>query len=154
MMNTNRGGKPMLGKEPSESEVQRGIIDYLELLQIFWWRQNSGMATYKDKNKGIRRVKYGTTGASDLGCIAGGNATNNVRGKYVAIEVKTPSEHRFLLKNYERIKSGVIRTKRDNHLFNQIGFVENVKDHGGIGFFASSISDVEKEFKKYKIVES
>ena len=138
--------------EPSEKQVQSAITEYLEVLQVFWWRQNSGMAVYKDENKGERRVRYGTEGASDLGCIAGGDRSKEIRGTFVAIEVKKPSEHRFLLKHYERIKSGACRTKRDWHLFNQIGFIENVKDHGGEGFFASDVEDVEKAFKAHGFI--
>lgn len=139
--------------EPSEAEVQRAVGEYLEVLKLFWWRQQVGMATYKEENKKERRVKYGTEGASDLGCIAGGDRANNIRGTFVAIEIKKPSEHRFLIKHYDRIREGICRTKRDWHLFHQVSFIENVKDHGGEGFFASSVDDVIENFRIYGFIK-
>lgn len=135
-------------KEPTEKDVQISIIAYLELKNIFWWRQNNGMAVYQDKNRGLRRVRFGTMGASDIGCIAGGDKEKKIRGSYVAIEIKKPSEYRFLINNYERIKLGNCKTKRDWHLFHQIGFVENVRDNGGIAFFTSDVKEVERIFKE------
>ena len=139
--------------EPSEAEVSRSIVQYLTMSNVFWWRQNTGMAVYQDKYKGERRVSYGTKGSSDFGCIAGGNRSKGIPGTYVAIETKTPKEHAFLVKHYDRIKAGRCKTKRDLHLFDQITFIEKVKAHGGEGFFVSSLYDLVEEFRKHGFIK-
>jgi len=137
----------MLKYEPSEAEVKHGIMDLLDVHKIVWWQQQVGVATYSDKHGNERKVKYGEKGTSDLACIINSNRYKNIRGIFVVIEVKKPSAHRFLLKHYDRIRSGKCKTPRDWHLFNQISYIENIIKTGNIGFFVSDVADMDQIIK-------
>ena len=138
----------MLKYEPSEAEVKHAIMNLLDLKRIMWWQQQVGMATYSDNKGKLRSVKYGEKGTSDLASIIGGNKSRNIRGIYVVFEIKKPSAHRFLLKHYDRIASGKCKTKRDWHLLDQINYIENIKDTGNLGYFVSSVDQVEQIIKE------
>lgn len=62
-----------------ENAVQKAILDYLALKQVFHWRQNNG-ATY-DAKLGFYRTHTGMRGVPDIICV--------VNGQFVGIEVKT-----------------------------------------------------------------
>ena len=59
----------------SESEIQKQILEWLEIRHIFHYRQNSGMHKI-----GKRYIRYGTPGAPDIIAV--------IKGQYVGIEVK------------------------------------------------------------------
>ena len=70
----------------SENDIQKQILDYLTLKNIFHWRQNTGgmVKDYETKSGEKKKyfVKFGKAGISDiLGCH---------RGKMFAVEVKRP----------------------------------------------------------------
>lgn len=67
----------MSSASPTESAIQRDILDYLVKFQIFHFRNNSGMA-----KKGKRWVRFGVTGGPDIICV--------VRGQFIGLEVKGP----------------------------------------------------------------
>lgn len=75
----------MNGPKPKESEIQRAILDYLELRGIFHYRNNSGAFKRDDGHF----YRFGAKGSPDIVCV--------VNGQYVGIEVKAPggkqSEH-------------------------------------------------------------
>lgn len=75
----------MNGPRPKESEVQRAILDYLELRGIFHYRNNSG--GFRDAKNHFYR--FGAVGSPDIVCV--------VNGQYVGLEIKAPggkqSEH-------------------------------------------------------------
>lgn len=70
-------------KSPRESDIQRSILDYLALLRILCWRNNSG-AVALGEGKSRRYVRYGQKGSSDiLGVLP-------PSGRLLCIEVKRP----------------------------------------------------------------
>lgn len=77
-----------------EGSVVRAILDYLDIRQILYIRNNSGVARpeRKDGTKGF--VKFGAVGSADIiGCLPG--------GRFFAIECKagrgklTPAQVEF-----------------------------------------------------------
>ena len=138
------------GYEPTEAEVKVSVINCLDTMKIMWWPQQSGVATYKGKNNSERRVRYGFKGISDIACVIRPSDSN--RGVYVAIEIKNPTEYNYILNNYDRIKSGKFKSKRDQHIFDQIAFIENVKDRKAVGFFVDSIDTLIRELENYKLI--
>jgi hypothetical protein len=65
--------------ELRERDIQKTILDYLELHHILHYRQNTGAV----KRNG-RMIRYGIPGLPDIVCVIG--------GRYVGIEVKAPGE--------------------------------------------------------------
>ena len=64
-----------------EGAVVRAVLDYLDIRQILWIRNNSGVARpeRKDGTKGF--VRFGSVGSADIvGCLPG--------GRFFAIECK------------------------------------------------------------------
>lgn len=71
----------MKGPRVREADVQRAILDYLELRHIFHYRNNSGAFVMPETATHARRFfRAGVVGAPDIVCV--------VNGKYVGIEVK------------------------------------------------------------------
>ncbi|HEY2471042.1 MAG TPA: VRR-NUC domain-containing protein [Terracidiphilus sp.] len=62
--------------QEKESEVQRAILDYLELKGIFHYRNNSGAFKREDGHL----YRFGALGSPDIVCV--------IKGQYVGIEVK------------------------------------------------------------------
>lgn len=63
----------------AEGAIQQQILEYLDLMGIFRWRNNTGVA-----RMGSRRVPFGKKGSSDiLGVL-------KPSGRFLAIEVKAP----------------------------------------------------------------
>lgn len=102
----------------SEKHIEKSILAYLECLpNCFAWK-NQSVGIF-DPTKGIHRKamsKYSINGVSDILGI--------YHGRFLAIEVKTPI-------NKKRTES-------------QEKFIKNIKDNGGIAFYATSIDDVKK----------
>ena len=66
----------------SESEIQRQILDWLKIKDIYAWRNNTGAMSGSHKGKRWF-VRFGCAGMSDiLGLLN--------TGKFLAIEVKRP----------------------------------------------------------------
>lgn len=61
-----------------ESEVQKAILQYLQVKNIFHYRNNSGAFQAKNGNF----VRFGAVGSPDIICV--------IKGQYVGIEVKKP----------------------------------------------------------------
>ena len=131
----------------NEAQAMAAIIGYYEILGAYVERRNTGMAFYPDKNRrgGLRPVKYGTVGASDLFIL--------FEGKPIFTEVKSPKEHEYLIKHGTRIAAYKDMKKKDFHLLDQIQYLERVKQAGAIAFFASSIEDVEKQLRTYELIK-
>jgi hypothetical protein len=65
-----------------EGAVVRAVLDYLDIRQILWIRNNSGVARpeRKDGTKGF--VRFGSVGSADIvGCLPG--------GRFFAVECKS-----------------------------------------------------------------
>lgn len=106
----------------SEIELQKIIVDYLNLNGHFAWRTNAGLffTTYKGKERAIRIGKKGT--ADIIGILNG--------GQFLAIEAKigynkpTPEQKQFL---------------------------EEVHSRGGVAFVAYNLDDVIKRLRILEI---
>ena len=103
-----------------EKDVQKAIMEYLELSGIFCWRNNTGATKYEGKDGKSRWVNYGKTGSSDiLGVVS-------PSGRLLAIEVKSPT--------------GRVSAKQQE-------FLEEIDRNGGIAIIARSVEDVETALK-------
>lgn len=107
----------------TEAEVQSAILDWLNLKQIFNWRQNTmGVFCGKDNQGNARFRKAPTTGVSDiLGVLPD--------GRFLAIECKRP---------------GGKATSE------QLEFINSVNNSGGLAFVADNleivINTIEKQY--------
>lgn len=105
-------------KPPLEKDIEKSILQYLELLPgcYAWKSVTAGYFDTKTKTFKKQRSKYAINGVSDILGI--------FRGKFLAIEVKRPCNN--------------VRTEEQNL------FIETINKHGGIAFYATSINDVKK----------
>lgn len=107
--------------KPLESDIQKAILRYLELLPNgFFWRNNS--TGIYDPVKGIyrkARSKYAINGVSDILGV--------YKGRFVAIEVK-------------RDESCELTEEQERFLF-------QVNLNGGLGFKAWSVEEVKLQLK-------
>jgi penicillin-binding protein-related factor A (putative recombinase) len=121
-----------------EKEIETSILEFLESKKVFSWK-NQSVAVF-DPSKGLfrkSRNRFAINGTSDILGV--------YQGKILAIEVKTPHTHKSLAKNFAQLSKYLGDDKTKNRLKEQIKFIGNINHQGGIGFFASSISDVKRE---------
>jgi hypothetical protein len=111
-------------KAPRESDTQRDILQYLNLLRIPAWRNNSGMlsATYKGRD---RMIRMGPKGSSDiLGVLP-------PSGRLLCIEVKRlgnkPTEH-------------------------QTAWLEQMRSAGAVCVVAYGIEDVQRALREAGVI--
>lgn len=111
-------------RQPSESDIQRTILDYLALLRIPAWRNNSG-AVALGEGKSRRYVRYGQKGSSDiLGVLP-------PSGRLLAIEVKRPGN------------------KPTEH---QTAWLERMRAAGAVCIVATSIEDVQRVLREVGVI--
>lgn len=125
----------------TENQIQSLIHQYLTGLRIFSWI-NPSIGVYDKKRETYRSISGTLKGVSDILGI--------YQGKPLAIEVKTESEHKYIEKNYARLKEGSFRSdqKKFLHLQRQINFIDNFQEAGGIAFFCSSLKGLKEELSK------
>ncbi len=97
-----------------EKDIQDEILEYLGWAGILAWRNNTGAAKYEGKER-TYFVRFSRPGASDIFAIK--------NGRFIAIEVKKPG--------------GKLSP-------NQVTFLEEVREAGGLAIVAYSLADVEK----------
>lgn len=101
---------------PTESEIQRAILDYLTSIGAVAIRVNSGVHIIQDSNGSTRAFHGAPAGTSDIiACY---------RGRYVAIECKA---------------------RRGKTTPAQEDFINRVIEAGGVAFVARSVDDVETQ---------
>jgi penicillin-binding protein-related factor A (putative recombinase) len=102
-----------------EKDIEKLILQFLEYLpECYAWKNHtSGYFDTRTQTFKKQRNKYAINGVSDILGV--------YKSKFLAIEVKTPE-------NKERPPE-------------QVHFIETVKIHGGIAFFATSLDEVKKE---------
>ena len=107
----------------TEGEIQNQILDWLNLKQIFNWRQNTmGVYCGKDNQGNARFRKAPTTGVSDiLGVLP--------NGRFLAIECKRPGG----------------KTTPE-----QLEFIDSVNSNGGLAFVADSLDVVMERLDDLK----
>ena len=103
--------------QPTESQIQKAILDWLAYKNIPAWRNNTGMIILGGEKK--RAIRMGVKGISDiLGCLPD--------GRILCVEVKT--------------KKGKLTPEQE-------AFIEKINKLGGNAFVARSIKDVENQLK-------
>ena len=114
----NRVMRSRVQVKPTEKHIEQSILQYLEFLPgcYAWKSVTAGYFDTKTKTFKRQRSKYAINGVSDILGV--------YQGKFLAIEVKTPQNK--------------VRTEEQTH------FLEMIKRHGGIAFFATSIEDVKQ----------
>lgn len=115
----------------SEKEIQDSILQWLAIVKIFHYRQNTGAFSkeYTRKRDGVTKmsfIRFGYPGASDIVCVA--------KGFYIAIEVKD-------------------ETGKQSP--DQVEFQRRIEEEGGFYILARSLDDVINFFKVfYKTIKS
>jgi penicillin-binding protein-related factor A (putative recombinase) len=109
-----------MNRKLTESAIQKSILDYLRMRQIFCWRNNSGARKFdyrrKDGNVTHNFFQWGRVGSGDIiGVLPG--------GKFFSIEVKLPGKKPTI---------------------EQVQFMDLVGKNKGISFVANSIDDVTR----------
>lgn len=107
---------------PLEKEIQGQILQFLRLMKVFSWRQNSGAMKGEATATTARRfIKFASVdGLSDIiGLLP-------PKGRFLAIEVKRPGQR-----------------PTDK----QAEFIDEVNRNGGLAFVATSVKDVEESLK-------
>jgi penicillin-binding protein-related factor A (putative recombinase) len=109
--------KKLKPSEPLEKEIETSILQYLSILPECFAFKNQSIAVFDPTKKTFRKAKskFLINGTSDILGV--------FRGKFLAIEVKRPSN---------KVRSA-----------DQDNFIENIKIHGGVAFYATSIEDVK-----------
>lgn len=128
----------------TEKQIETQILDYLALCKGFRCYKINNVGIFDKKIGKLRTVqnKHAPKGPADI--------WGSVHGRALYIEVKTPAEHKYLIKHYDEIKSGIWCPKKDkkkHHLKQQIQFIESNRAMGCLAFFASSISQVKYEIQ-------
>lgn len=103
---------------PSESDIQKQILEYLSLRPGVYWRQNTGAVTATDKAGRKRFIRYGRPGQAD---ITGIRPHPHGIGQRIEIEVKCP---------------GKKQTEA------QINFQREIESEGGLYILATDVKDV------------
>jgi hypothetical protein len=107
-------------KQSPEKAVLKECLEYLQLRDIYAYRQNTGAAEYTDKTGKKRMVKYGKPGASDIVGVMPG-------GRFIAVECKAP-------------------TGRLSEL--QEEFLKDIERMGGLAVVAKSAEDIARAIKQ------
>jgi VRR-NUC domain len=102
--------------EPLEKDIQKAILEYLQLRGIFAWRNNTGSFAFPEtKTKARRFFRAGKPGSGDIIGLTG-------KGQFFSIEVKRPGQ----------------KATPD-----QEAFMREVRMNNGLAFVAFSVDDVE-----------
>ncbi len=122
----------------SETSIQSAILDFLNENTNGRFIRFANYPRYDRKTDTYFRQnnKHVPNGVSDI--IGWWNSNG------VVIEVKVPSEYKWLMKRYEMLRTTYVTSKKDVHAQNQIRFIEHVKSTGNLGFFTFSLDHVIK----------
>lgn len=113
--------KPKGLPPPLEKDIQKSILDYLELRHVPHWRANTGAAWLPGRGGKPQLVRFGFRGVSDiLGILP-------PSGRWLAIEVKRPGKEPTA---------------------DQKWFLTMIRDNGGLVIVAHSVEDVIRGFAK------
>ena len=123
----------------NEKDIQKTVMAFLDTLRdgYFWENFSTGIPD-KDKETGRRFTRNLPARSRKVPDILG-----ILKGRGCAIEMKSPDEYKFLIKHYDRLKIGPLKTKRDKHLAGQIDFIETYRAKGGLAGFACSLEQVK-----------
>lgn len=121
----------------AEKDIQNTIIDYLEHTGWLCCRFDNKGAYDRDTDT-FYNVKR--KGVSDL--------LNLKNGVYLAVEVKIPKEKAFIDKMIKRGLAYIPKNDKEQHIYNQLFFIIDVRDHGGVAFFCYSLDDLIQKMKE------
>ena len=131
-------------KQPSETEIERSILDWLNLLGAFPFKINLGGKPIKTPSGSFVMAPFSNPycrkGMSDILVF--------YRGKTFAFEVKTPSEYQFMVRHWHKVTSQIKASKRIMHLRQQWEFIQSVQKQGNIGAFVCSVAMVKDIIEK------
>mgnify|MGYP006959939785 CR=1 FL=1 len=143
-------------REKKEETIESEILCYFieKWFKAFWkndikWYYNSKLWTYqKNKSSFIRNW------ISDISLL--------LNSRYIAIEVKRPSEMKFFNKPLEELNAGYVQTqikglskqtiRRYLHAKEQKEFIEDIKREWGVWFFACSLEMVKEKLREENII--
>jgi len=137
--------------EAKEDHIELSILQWLEFslrIKTVWKNDIKGFynktanAYFKNKNPYIRK------GISDISFLKD--------GQFVCIEVKRPSEMKFFIQPMETLKLEFARAKmlkkttadKYEHAMEQQLFLRQIREQGGIAFFACSADMVKEKLIK------
>jgi hypothetical protein len=124
-----------------EKDIQNEILEYLQEHRIGSFERVNNTPAYSVKFGGyLRPSKYSKKGMCDIiGCIS---------GRFIGIEVKTPSEFKYVNKLYNKISKNITNykpiSKKEEHVISQMRYIFEKNQNGALCFFADSVSRVEK----------
>ena len=104
---------------PYEKDIQKAIMQYLDMKGVIYWRSNTGAAKFKGKTKDYF-VRFGEAGISDIIGIY------PCSGRLMAIEVKRSKKHKLTVEQYN--------------------FLKNIKENNGVTFVVSDAGEFEDYF--------
>ena len=121
----------------SEELINESICDYLSLCGGYVMRiAPSGF--FKNGKMVKHKSQYIKRGVSDIMFFRD--------GMFYALEVKTPKEHDYIKKHHDAISKshpGLLNIKK-LHIWEQILFINAMRNNGFIAEFVSSIKDVRE----------
>jgi len=97
-----------------EKDIQKAILEYLQIKGYFCWRNNTGAQSSQYNGK-TRFFQYGFKGSGDILGLT-------KEGKFFSIEVKA---------------------KGKKPTDSQVEFIQNITKNKGIAFVAYSVEDVQ-----------
>lgn len=100
---------------PLEKEIQSSICEYLDLRNVFFWRQNTSPTFNQNAGMYQAMPKYALRGVPDIIVIK--------KGKFIGLECKRPG------------------AKQSEH---QLLFQDNCERNDGEYYIVTSIEDVQK----------
>lgn len=140
---------PKSPNRPLERDIQKAILEYLQMRGIFAFRVNTGAAMLPGRNGRKQLVRFGFAGVADIIGIL----------KLKALMPEEKDELFLLPRNMSVVapsylkeygcKIGrflAIEVKRDNgqQTADQLAFERSVRQHGGLYILARSVDDVKK----------
>lgn len=131
-----------MSADQSEKEIENMILEFLERAPGCLFYKNNNVGVY-DTQKGIFRKnnsRFIPDGASDL--------YGSFYSISAYIEVKTPKEYAYIMKNYASLRDYFGDCKKKSRYRDQIFFLESNQSMGNIAFFAESIERVKEELGK------
>lgn len=134
-----------------EEDIEKVILDYLSRVRGGFVTKIHMSGRPVKTRAGIVMIpfqnRYCRNGISDI--------QFNFRGKMFVFEVKTPEEHKYILKHYKELMLTPIelmdkkKNKKKYHIKEQMIYIEGIKDSGGDGDFVSDLDQVKKILNKH-----
>jgi len=124
-------------KKLKETDISTHILECLDGLRIGVFWRNNNVGVFDSKKMCYRKPPaFSRKGIADiLGCL---------KGVFVSIEVKSAIEYKWAMAFYKRVGDPytyVPQSEKEKHVLNQIIFMLDIINHGGVAFFTYSVGD-------------